>query len=161
MKKRVIIPTIALIAILGAVTIGTVTVSAQSPMYGNLITQIAQKFNLKESDVQDVVNQVRATQQTTMKTKWQDRLTQAVTDGKITDVQRQAIIAKHNELQTQFTSLQGLSVTDRKAKMAQIQSDLKTWATANGLDSKFLGLIGMRPGFRGGFRLGYWAGNNS
>ncbi len=158
MKKRVIIPTIALIAILGAVTMGTVSVSAQSPMYGNLVTQIAERFNLKESDVQDVVNQVRVKHQTEMKVKWEDRLTQAVTDGKITEAQKAAIIAKHTELQAEYSALSGLSETERKAKLTQIHSELKKWATDNGLDSKFLGFLGFGGKFGKGFRLGYWAG---
>lgn len=159
MKKRVIIPTIALIAILGAVTMGTVSVSAQSPMYGNLVTQIATRFNLKESDVQDVVNQVRLSRQSEMKMKWEDRLTQAVTEGKITDAQKRSIIAKHTELQSAYASLSGLSDTERKAKVTQIQADLKKWVTDNGLDSQFLGHLGLGEKFGRGFRLGFWAGS--
>jgi hypothetical protein len=159
MKRRVIIPTIALIAILGAVTIGTVSVNAQSPMYGNLVTEIAQRFNLKESDVQDVVNQVRTSQHTAMKLKWEERLSKEVTDGKITDAQKTAIIAKHDELQKQFDALSGLSKADRKAKISEIQAELKKWATDNGLDTKFLGLIGIGGRFGHGFKLGIRAGS--
>ena len=58
MTRKTIIPTIALIAILGAVAMGTVTVSPQTPMYSNLIGQIAKRYNLNKADVQDVVNEV-------------------------------------------------------------------------------------------------------
>lgn len=159
MKKRVFIPTIALIAILGAVTMGTVSVSAQSPMYGNLVTQIARRYNLKESDVQQVVNEVRVTHQSEMKLKWEERLTQAVKDGKITEVQKKAIIAKHTDLQAEYAALSGLSDSERKAKLIQIHADLRKWATENGLDSNFLGHFGLGEKFGKGFRLGFRAGS--
>lgn len=161
MKRKMIIPTIALVAILGAVAVGTVTVSAQTPMYGNLVSQIAQRFNLKESDVQDVVNQIRSTQMAQAKTNWENKLTQAVTDGKITDAQKQLIIAKSDEVKTQMAALKGLSVADKRAKMKQIFTDLEGWAKTNNINLKQIGLFGVRPGFGMGFHAGFRAGKNS
>lgn len=138
---------------------GTVTVSAQSPMYSNLVTQIAQRFNLKESDVQDVVNQVRQSKVSSMQANWEARLAKAVTEGKITDAQKSAIIAKHAELQTAYLGLKDLSASERKAKITQIQADLKQWASDNKLDASLLKMLGLRSGVREGFKLGYWAGS--
>ena len=93
MKKKVIIPTIALVAILGAIALSPVPASAQDPTYSTLVTKIAQRFGLPEADVQQVVKEVRAEHMSSLKTKWEDRLSQAVSDGKITETQKQALIA--------------------------------------------------------------------
>lgn len=161
LKKKVIIPTIALVAILGAVAIGTMPVSASGPVYGNLVQQIAQRFNLSESDVQKVFDDVRVEHQQEMKTNWDNRLSQLVTDGKITDAQKNLIIAKHNEIQTQMDALRDLSPEERHTKMQEISDSLKQWASDNNIDLQTVGLFGMHAGFGRGFMMGYRAGNSN
>ena len=160
MRKKVIIPTIALVAILGAVAVGTMPVSAQGPLYGNLVAKIAQRFNLKESDVQQVFDEVRASRIDEMKTKWEDRVSQLVKEGKITEAQKSLILAKHDEVQKAMQALRDLSPAERKAKAEQIRTDLEKWATENGIDLKLIGMFG-HGGFGRGFRMGYKAVQNS
>lgn len=144
----------ALIAILGAIAFSAVPVSAQDPVYSNLVTTIAQRFNLKESDVASVVSEVRSQHLASLRTKWEQRLTQAVTDGKITDVQRKAIIAKYDEVQAKMSGLTNLSDTDRKAKMNEIHDDLLKWAADNNINIKQFGALG----FGHGLKLGHMKG---
>lgn len=65
----------------------------------SLIQMLSSKFGLQESEVQSVFNQHRDEMQKNMQAKVEARLTQLVTDGKITEAQKQLILTKHVELQ--------------------------------------------------------------
>jgi polyhydroxyalkanoate synthesis regulator phasin len=60
-----------------------------------------------------------------------DRLDQAVKDGKITEDQKNKIIAKLDELHKQF---QGESKQDRHANRQQLHDALQQWAKDNGIN---------------------------
>ena len=120
-----------------------------NPMSG-LVTAIASKFNLKPADVQAVVDQYQTTQEAARQQTETDRLNQAVTDGKLTAAQRDLIIAKQKDMQTQMDSIRAMSNNaDRKAAMDKFQTDLKTWAQQNSIDMKWLRpMRGGRPGWQ-------------
>ncbi len=149
----------ALIAILGAIAFASVPVSAQDPVYSNLVTSIAQRFNLKESDVASVVSEVRAQHLASMRTQWETRLTQAVTDGKITQDQKAAIIAKYDEVHGKLSQLVDLSDDDRKAKMSEIHEELVKWAAENNINLKQFGGLGFGRGAKMGHMLGMHTSN--
>jgi hypothetical protein len=67
-----------------------------------------------------------------MQTKYEERLTQDVTDGKITSEQKELILAKHKELEG---------------------ATLEAWAKENGINSSYLmgGFGGGKHGGMGGF----------
>lgn len=163
MKKSILLP--ALVA--GAIGVGAVYGAAQIYAQGTpgtypaIVQKIADKFGLNVNDVKSVFDQNRKDQQTQRETKFEQRLTQAVTDGKITDAQKQLIIAKHQELianrQTFFSSLKNMTPEQRKAAMLKQQQDLQAWAKQNNIDTQYLfGGFGMR-GMRGMGRIG-WRG---
>jgi hypothetical protein len=85
--------------------------SAQSdhdqPFTG-LVEAVAKKFNLDQSQVQAVFDEYHTQQRQQMMEKMQDReaerLAKLVADGKITQAQQQAILAKLAELKTEFSS---------------------------------------------------------
>ncbi len=124
------------LTIMGVTLLGTTVAYAQeSGSNGNpsIIQKIAQKFGLNEADVKSVFDQNRADKKAQMETKFEARLDQLVKDGKITDAQKQLIIAKRKEIS-------GQTQTGRKG--------LTDWATINGIDLKYLmGGMGMRGGF--------------
>jgi hypothetical protein len=93
-----------------------------------IVQKIADKFGLKTSDVQAVFDQNRTDRRAEMETKFEEQLTAAVKDGKLTEEQKQLILAKRKELQNS-------------------RQDFKNWATQNGIDIKYLmGGFGMRGG---------------
>lgn len=147
MKKKVIIPTIALVAILGAFAFTTIPVSAQDSTYSSLVTKVAQRFGLKEADVQQVVDEVRKEKMATMKVNWESRLTQAVNDGKISESQKQALIAKHAEVHSQIQGLSNLSDEEKKTKLKEIFAELEKWAADNNFNLKQYGWHGLKGGF--------------
>lgn len=157
MKKQLLLPGFALL-ILGVVTLGATTVSAQGMMgdHSSLITKIAQKFNLKEADVKAVFDEDRQAMHTQMKQKVSDNLSQLVTQGKITEAQKAALLAKMEELQKKHLSdrdtMKNMTPEQRKAAMDKERSDLEAWAKEQGID---LSLIkGFSRGMGHGFRHG-------
>jgi hypothetical protein len=157
-KKMLLIPLAALI-----VTGTTLGVASQAHAQTNntnpiasIVAKIAQKFGLKEADVQSVFDQDRKDRQTQMEAKYEATLTQDVKDGKITEAQKQLILAKHKELQTKrqsdFANKKNLTPEQRKAEMTQEKQDLDAWAKQNGIDAKYLfggGKMGMGRGMGG------------
>ncbi len=128
-------------------------VSAQSN--DSLAQAIAQKFNLKQDDVQSVIDQQRqqnqAEHQAERKKHVEDKLTQAVSDGKITQEQKTKILAKLEELQSQHQQMRqefkNMTPEQRKQTMQQHHDELKQWAQDNGIPTTIFSLIG--PGGHG------------
>jgi polyhydroxyalkanoate synthesis regulator phasin len=146
----VMVPVLALVSV-GAVYADSV--ANNSRPIDSLVTAIATKFNLNTSDVQQVFDENRATaqaqRQTEMQQKFADRLSQAVTDGKLTQAQVNLITAKRAELQAQRQNLQnGTPEINRETAKAHID-ELKQWATDNNIPMEYLqlgGFEGMRMG---------------
>ena len=158
-SKKLIFPALILVAAGGIVAIKPMITSAQStnPLSG-LVQMIAQKFNLDQSEVQSVVDQYRTQQRQNMTQKMQqregDRLTQLVTQGKITDAQKQAIITELAALRSKYNpaNFKSLSAADRKTQMQNEQNELKSWAQSQGIDPTLI-MPGFGMGFRGGWGM--------
>lgn len=148
MKKIMIIP-VAAVAIGVALLLGAKTVSAQTgkpDFHQALVQKIAQKFGLNQNDVQQVFDEHHAEMKTQMRTqmdaKVEASLTKDVTDGKITEAQKQIILAKYKELadkkQTEFQNMKGMTPEQRKAAMETEKQELLDWAKQNNLDVNYL-----------------------
>lgn len=158
MKKQLAITALA-ITLAGAGLFTSGKVFAQStpssdPM-SSIVQKIADKFGLNKSDVQAVFDQERTERQAEMEAKYETQLTQYVTEGKITEAQKQLIITKHKEMQanrqTERQTMQGKTAAERKTAMETKRTELETWASQNGIDVKYLmGGMGMKG--HGGFR---------
>lgn len=124
--------------------------SASGP--ASIITKLAQKFGLKEADVKAVFDEEFAARKADMQTRMQERLTQLVADGKITETQKQLIVAKQQELHaaraTEMESMKDKTPEERKAFMEQKRTELEAWAKANGIDLQYL--MPMSHGMGGG-----------
>lgn len=123
--------------------------SSSSPGDGAnaLIDKLAQKFNLNKSDVQDVFDEARTEHQAEMQQKLEERLDAAVSDGKITGAQKDKIFAKVKEIRTQHEadrdSMSNLTDEQRRTKMEQERTALKTWADENNIPEEYLHFVGM------------------
>jgi hypothetical protein len=149
MKKQLIFPAIVLV-MGGAAVLGATQTYAQTQSSGHssLIQKIAQKFGLKETDVQAVFDEDRSEHQAEKQTMFDAKLTQAVTDGKITEAQKQLILTKRIELeksrQTEFESFKDKTPEERKALMEKHRQEIQDWAKQNNIDIKYLMGFGMR-----------------
>jgi UTP:GlnB (protein PII) uridylyltransferase len=152
-NKGLILPAAVAVFTLGAVaTMSTVMAATSSTNSDSLAGKIAQKFNLNQSDVQSVIDQNKTDHQAARQQKIEDKLTQAVKDGKITNDQKDKILAKLQELQAERQanrdSLKDLTPAERKAKLEAKRAELKQWAKDNNIPDQFLRLLAGHPGPR-------------
>ena len=89
--------------------------SNTSPM-SNLVTAISTKFNLNQTEVQQVFDEQ-------MQERGKQKLTQLVADGKLTQEQADKIVAKHAELHAQ-----------RQGNRAELEQ----WAKDNNIPLQYL-----------------------
>ncbi len=158
MKKHFIVPTIAASLI---VLSGTIAGSVYAHGFGmfedgqtNLIQKIAQRFGLGESDVENVFAEFKEEKQQQMQTQFENRLTDAVNSGTITEEQKQAIIDRHNQMienkQGGFQSLKDLTPEERSQERQNMREEHEAWANQNGLSLETLQEI---MGGRGKFHM--------
>ncbi len=141
------------IAVSAATDISTTASAHDNPMQA-LVAAIASRFGLNTSDVQAVVDNVMTAKRAEMEAKQQQnvatRLSQAVTDGKITSAQAALITAKAAEVKATFeadrTTDQTLTEEQRMAKMKARMDSLKAWATTNNIPEQYLRFVGGHGG---------------
>ena len=126
MTKKLFVITLGL-AVIGLSLYFAQPTNAQNPVT-SLIERIAEKFNLNKDDVQKTVEEFRTEKmnymQTERKANLEEKLTQAVADGKISETQKQTILKKMDEL---------------KNHRETHRTDMEAWMKQNGLEGKFFG----------------------
>lgn len=116
----------------------SVLADSNNPVHDTIVSRISEKFNLNEADVEAVFDSVREERQDEMKNRREESLTKAVTDGVITENQKNAIISKMDE---------------NLGERGENHDEMQKWFTDNGIDqtklSSYLG-FGRGEGERGG-----------
>ncbi len=140
-KKSVIAA--AIVATLGMGAFGAATAFAatdtsdgHNPMQ-NLITAIAEKFNLNEADVQAVFDEQHAAMQEARQEDAAEHLAKAVTDGKLTQAQADAITANMASQKTFFESLKDMTPEERQEALKTNAESQKSWAEENDIPKEF------------------------
>ena len=142
--KRLFSITLA-IFVIAASLIAAAKTNAQVTSPQSLIDQIAEKFNLNKDEVQivaeDFHNEKLNNFSVEHKARMEEKLSEAVASGKITDAQKLAILKKHEELQ--------------KRHEAE-RTEMLEWSKQNGLDNlDFKMGLGMHK-FGHGFGMHKW-----
>jgi hypothetical protein len=160
-KKTAVIAALVTMLGTGAIGIGT-TMAAENTSVGikhgmqDLVTAIATKFNLNTAEVQAVFDAQRDQMQTEHKAEMEKtqaqheadlaaKLTQAVTDGKLTQAQADAITAKRAELKTEREAMMAERKEQRLQTREEMEATMKTkkealdkWAKDNNIPSEYL-----------------------
>lgn len=149
--KNKLLLTLAGAAIIGGTMLTTHTAFAQTVGIGkagpmsSLAEKIATRFNLNQEEVEAVFDEVREEHLAEMQAKYQAHLDQLVTDGEITEEQKQLIIAKHEELRSQhdemISNFENMTEEQRRAAMESERQELEAWAEQNGIDLQYLGFM--------------------
>lgn len=130
---------------LGVVSAATDTSTGSDSGANSLIDRIATKFNLNRSDVAAVFDEEKTAREAERQQKLEDRLTQAVTDGKITEEQKTKILAKLEELKTQMEAnrdaMKDKTPQERHDAMKQQRDELQQWAKDNDIPLRYLMFI--------------------
>lgn len=138
----------------GVANAASSTSSEKNPMSG-MVDAIATKFNLDKTEVQKVVDAERTEMKAQRETDIKNELATLVKDGKLTQSQSDAIMAKRAELQTEREANKDTktetTAEERKTTMQAKKTALETWAKEQGIDSSYLKyLMGHGPGGHGG-----------
>ncbi|TAK89227.1 hypothetical protein EPO04_03990 [Patescibacteria group bacterium] len=142
--------------------------SAQTSTTGtSLVDKISQRFNVDKNEVQKVFDEDHTAREAEREQRYEQRLTQAVKDGKLTEDQKAKILAKHKELEAQMEQKRGSMKAERdamdgkteaerqqlmeqrKAEMDKLKSDIEAWEKANGIPTGYLMMGGPGGGMRG------------
>ncbi|KKT82805.1 MAG: hypothetical protein UW80_C0031G0006 [Microgenomates group bacterium GW2011_GWC1_44_9] len=105
-----------------------VLASENTPAYTNMVSRIAQKFNLKESDVEAVFAAVKDERHAEMKSIREEKLSQAVSDGVITEAQKNNLLSKMEQNET---------------ARHEMRAEMQKWFADQGIDhEKLRGYLG-------------------
>lgn len=151
-KSLMIAGAVASIGMAGGAA-GISAVSAESGDSGHpLVDKIAQRFNLDKNEVAKVFEEGHAEMKAKHTADMEERLSQAVTDGKLTEDQKSKILAKLEELKASRPSPEDMkdkTPEEHKALMEQKHAELKTWAQENNIPEEYMPM-GMRVKFHRG-----------
>ncbi len=150
-SKKVILPAL----LLGTIAITGVGVSSASAdetenPRTSIIQRIAEKFNLNEDEVKTVFEEHKAERQEEMKQKHEEHLNKLVSEGKLTEDQKNALIAKREEMREKYgkgtDEWKNKTPEEKREMMEQHREEMEKWAEENGIDLKDLRPEGKRFG---------------
>ena len=159
-KKYIILP----IALLGLAAVlawsTTEKVSAftrQTAGRSEFAAVLAQKFGLDQTVVEETIQEYhqaeRELRRQEMESRLEAKLETAVAQGQLTQVQMQAILEKHDELEEKIQELkdQDLSREDFREMKADLHEEMQVWAEEQGIDFEVFMRVGkgMMEGSRG------------
>ena len=130
---------------------GASLVSAATTTTGgtSLAQSIADAFKLNKDDVQNVIDQNRSDNQAKREAKEQNRLTQAVTDKKITQAQADYITKAQADITAVIAATTPKDLTaSQKADIKTKTTALRTWAKANNVPVNLIRGDIMRGGMK-------------
>lgn len=119
--------------LVGGLALGSnVFAQSENAQNGNgVMDRIAEHFNLDQAEVNSFMMQMHEERQTEMQSRMDERLTEQVLQGNITEEQKQLILDKQQELH---------------ADMEQNRQELHDWAEENDIDLQYLRMGGPREG---------------
>lgn len=163
MKKTIVLP-VAALALMAMLAYGVGQVKADDQYKNHPLVQfIAERFDLDEEEVLTAMEDFQEQRHEEMGVQFENRLTQAVLDGKITDEQREMILQKHEEMRVEqennWMTLQDMTADERRDEIMARHEELKSWAEENGVDLSYFN-VGVGRGQRmhnmdGGMGMGW------
>jgi hypothetical protein len=151
--KILAITVIALGLLIAGGILGIRAVSAEgSNGYPPIVKKIAEKFNLKTGEVNQVFEENRQEKEAEQGTKIMENLDKTVKDGKITEEQKKAILDKQAEIKTKREELKNLTPEERQKTMKNLRDELRKWAEENGIDRSLI-FMGKQRGPKGNGRM--------
>lgn len=103
-----------------------------------MIQGMAEKFGLNKAEVQSYVQESRAANRTERQAEREkvltEKLSQAVSGGKITEAQKSTIWAKHEEIQAKRADFMNLSREEKRVKMQELRTEMQNYLKSQGID---------------------------
>lgn len=138
--KRIILSIAVLTALSLAGFWGVSKIRAQEEGgYHPLVQRLAERFGLNAAEVEETFNQMREERREGRQLQWEERLDQAVSDGQISQEQKEALLAKKAEM-----------LAKRGEDRETCHQEMTEWLEQNGLDPDLLPML-WGGGHHGGF----------
>jgi hypothetical protein len=112
-----------------------------------MVEGLAEKFNLDKEEVTAYLETEREERQATREADFTKALDEAVASGKLTEAQKTALVAKHEELQAKREALRGSTGTDKREAMQALRAEMDAFLEEQGIDEDILPEFG--PGGKG------------
>lgn len=134
----------------GSVGLASAATSNSNAGSGNsIVEKLATKFNLNKDEVQAVFDEEHEARKAEMKQHQQERLAQAVEDGKLTQEQADHITQVRNEIEALVGDSRPGELSDETRQQIKDKMEaLRDWAEENSIDLRHVGPGG--PGFGDG-----------
>jgi len=160
MNKKVTITSLVALGVAGSLMFGGINpVLASTSGTGNypsLIQTLIDKFKLNKNEVTNVINTERATRQSERLALIEEKLNQAVKDGKISNEAKDAILSTVKEHQAERSALS----ENMRTKMEEHREEMQNLEEKYGIDlSEIIGFGGF--GMRGSNGMGRGQGMGS
>ncbi len=132
---------LALAVVLGVMTTTQIQAHSGSERSNTIVQKLAQKFGLKQEEVQAIFDEEQNTRKQEKNASWVKWLDEKVKEGKLTEVQKNALVQKHKELETKHIAQKEkwntMSSQERKDAMDTQRKDLEDWAKQNNIDLSY------------------------
>lgn len=150
MNKKILIPTLGLLALSGLTILGVSSVKAdEGTLYPPMMQRFMERFNLNEDEVDSFMNEMHQERVAQIQQTREEKLNQAVANGVITQEQKDALMSKWQEMQQ-----------ERDQERNIHQEEMQTWFNEQGIDHDAImqfmgGGFGRHEGFggRGGYEM--------
>jgi len=161
MNKKIMLSVLSA-ALVGAGLLTVNQVSAQEATinpHDSLIQRLGGKFGLNETKVKQVFKEVHEARHAEMSKHMEDRLSQAVNDRKLTEEQKQNILAKHEEMKANreqtMESFKKMTKAERRTAIKTKHQELRTWAEDNDIPMEYFifRMKAMKGVHRGDFHM--------
>jgi hypothetical protein len=143
-KSLMVAGAVASIGLASAVVVpGLASAETDGSAKTSLVDKLTKKFNLNKDEVKEVFEEHHAEKEALHKQKLEERLDQAVKDGKLTEEQKSKILAKMEELKANRPDKEELkdkSAEERRQLMQQHHDELKKWAEEHDIPEEYLPL---------------------
>ena len=135
MKKLILITFLAA----GVLVLGTTAVKADETRdYPPIVQKLVERFGLNEDEVKAVFDENRTERKEERQAKHDEKLDQAVSDGVITEEQKQALEAKREEMKPDKGEFRDLSKEEREVQREAHRGEMESWAEGQGIDLEAL-----------------------
>ncbi len=144
-KSLLVAGAVAGVGLAGITGLGVAS-AASSTTNDSIIDRIASRFSLNKDEVKAVFDEYQTEREDERQQKVEERLTQAVADGDITEEQKAKVLAKLEELQSAHEDWKNKTPEQRREARKELHSSLKQWAEDNGVPLRYLMLMHGRHG---------------
>ena len=135
----ILITSLALFSIGGVACVGEINAQANEGVGDEcplLVERFAERFDLDPDEIMDFFDELKEERKADAEERFEEKLDELVEDEKITEKQKEAILAKKGELKTFKEGLEDMTISEAREAMKEIHEGLKDWAEENDLELK-------------------------